>query len=609
MSTTAPIAIPATLRAARTSGRGWTAALPAVILCASVLCTPAWTQSESQNPPAPPAEEAPAASIPAVSILPTTFRVKYVAEGTVYLDAGHAAGLAPGMKLTIRRPSQTAVSTDAVETQAPTVVAELVVLTAAESSSVCEVQSPTGEIHPGDLAYLSQEDTEALAEQRALGRTREYPIVITFSEGDTLEEEAREEIPRPPLPEVNRARGRIGLDFSSTHAQGGTGSTYAGLVLRADITRIGGTYWNLSGYWRGKIESRSSTGQATLQDLINRTYHLSMTWDNPNSRFVAGFGRLYLPWASSLGTLDGGYFGRRLSKKATAGVFAGLAPDPTSWNYNVNRRMAGIFISAEGGSFDNFRYTTTAGLAISTLGWKIDRPLVFFENGLFYKKYLSIYHTLQADSPRGSALGAKLPAGISRSYLTIRIQAHPRLAFDVNHNYFRDVPTFDPALVPTGLVDKLLFQGISAGIRAEPVRHYFVYVNLGKSNVTGDTKPSWNQMYGFTVGQIWRTGVRADIRFSRFDSSFGRGTYRALSLSRNLGESMRFEVQAGRQNLISPFSKATGSRFLLTSVDTNLGAHYFFQGGLNLQRGGGVYDYNQWFFTLGYRFDSRNSHK
>ena len=109
--------------------------------------------------------------------------------------------------------------------------------------------------------------------------------------------------------------------------------------------------------------------------------------------------------------------------------------------------------------------------------------------------------------------------------------------------------------------------------------------------------------------QIWRTGVRADIRFSRFDSSFGRGTYRALSLSRNLGESMRFEVQAGRQNLISPFSKATGSRFLLTSVDTNLGAHYFFQGGLNLQRGGGVYDYNQWFFTLGYRFDSRNSHK
>ena len=40
-------------------------------------------------------------------------------------------------------------------------------------------------------------------------------------------------------------------------------------MLRADITRIGGTYWNLSGYWRGKIESRSSAGQATLQDLIN----------------------------------------------------------------------------------------------------------------------------------------------------------------------------------------------------------------------------------------------------------------------------------------------------------------------------------------------------
>jgi hypothetical protein len=534
--------------------------------------------------------------------------VKYVAEGTVYLDAGHAAGLTPGMKLTIKRPPPTAVSADAVETQAPTVIAQLVVLNAAESSAVCEVQSPAAEIHPGDLAYLSQEDTEAMAERRALGRSREYPIVVTFSEGDTLEEEARDEVPRPPLPEVNRARGRIGLDYSSTRGRGGAGSTYLGMVLRADITRISGTYWNLSGYWRGKIESHSSAGQATLQDLINRTYHLSLTWDNPNSHWMAGFGRLYLPWASSLGTIDGGYFGRRLSKRATAGFFAGDAPDPTTWNYNINRRMAGIFISAEGGSFDNFRYTTTAGMAVSTLGWKIDRPLVFFENGLFYKRYLSIYHTLQADSPRGTLQTPKLGAGISRSYLTIRLQPHPRLAFDVNHNYFRDVPTFDPNLLPTGLVDKLLFQGISAGVRAEPVRHYFFYVNLGRSNLSGDAKPSWNQMYGFTVGQIWHTGVRADLRFSRFDSSFGRGTYRALSLSRNLGESVHFEVQAGRQNLISPLNKPTSSRFLLTSVDTNLGSHYFIQGGLNLQRGG-QFDYNQWFITLGYRFDSRTNHK
>ena len=33
----------------------------------------------------------------------TPFRVKYVAEGAVYLDGGRNAGLSEGMKLTVRR--------------------------------------------------------------------------------------------------------------------------------------------------------------------------------------------------------------------------------------------------------------------------------------------------------------------------------------------------------------------------------------------------------------------------------------------------------------------------------------------------------------------------
>src|SRR5262249_42605684 len=147
---------------------------------------------------------------------------------------------------------------------------------------------------------------------------------------------------------------------TSSHGTSAMTSTDLGLVLRTDITRINGTYWNVSGYWRGRLSSRSTNAQPTLQDLINRTYHLSMTYDNPNSAWVAGFGPLYLPWASSLDTIDGGYFGRKLSPGATAGVFAGSTPDPTSWNYNPDRRMAGAFVNFEGGSFDTFHYTSTS---------------------------------------------------------------------------------------------------------------------------------------------------------------------------------------------------------------------------------------------------------
>jgi hypothetical protein len=54
---------------------------------------------------------------------------------------------------------------------------------------------------------------------------------------------------------VNRARGRIGLDSMETisHGTSNTASSDVGIAFRGDITRIGGTYWNLSGYWRGRL--------------------------------------------------------------------------------------------------------------------------------------------------------------------------------------------------------------------------------------------------------------------------------------------------------------------------------------------------------------------
>src|SRR5206468_10810345 len=105
---------------------------------------------------------------------------------------------------------------------------------------------------------------------------------------------------------------RIGLDYGLISSGSGTTSQsrQIGVVFRADMTRIGGTYWNLSGYWRGRLTNSTADQQQSIQDLINRTYHLSLAYENPNSHWVAGFGRLFVPWASSLETLDGGYIGR-----------------------------------------------------------------------------------------------------------------------------------------------------------------------------------------------------------------------------------------------------------------------------------------------------------
>jgi AMIN domain-containing protein len=551
----------------------------------------------------------------------TEFQVKYVDQDAAYLDGGRSSGLTVGMKLTVKNKKRLA-GTNA-KASLDENVAELVVVGLAETSAVTEIHTPKRDVVPGDLAYLSSEDLQALVQQHASGTTRQYPAVITFSEGgDALDEEAHAFVPQPPLPSVNRASGRIGFDYSGTKSLDSSqaASSSFGAVLRADLTRIGGTYWNFRGYWRGRLSSTSSASSPqTLQDLINRTYHLALTYENPTSRWVLGAGRLYLPWATSLETLDGGYFGIRAGHGVTTGIFGGSTPDPTSWNYNPNRHLGGGFLSAEGGSYDGVRYSSTAGFGKSfetvsystttstgttTATYQNNRPFAFFENSVSYKRIFSIFSALQGDQPSANPAAASPGAGISRSFLTVRLQPFSRIEFSANHTYFRDVPTFDPQLVGTGLLDKYLFQGFSGGVRIEVIKNIVVYTDLGRSSRTSDAKSSLNEMYGLTFLRIPKAGIRADVHYSRFISSFGSGAYRAFSISRNLGESFHMEVLGGDQTFTSSLAGNQNAKFLTTNMDTSLGALFFLQGGFTVYRGQ-LQNYNQWNLTLGYRFDNK----
>jgi hypothetical protein len=537
--------------------------------------------------------------------LHTVFRVKYVAEGVAYLDGGRTQGLTEGMKLEVEDKNVPARQGDSVHKSDPRIVAELEVTAVADTSAVTDIHAPKRPVKVGDLAYLSSGDAESLVQQRALSATRQYPAVISFTEGDTLDEEVRADVPRPPMPSVNRARGRLGFDTIETFSHGTSSvtSTDVGVVFRGDITRIGGTYWNLSGYWRGQLTKESVAAQQTLQETLNRTYHLNMTYDNPNSSLVAGFGRLYLPWAPSLDTIDGGYFGDRLSKGTVLGIFGGSTPDPSSWDYRPDRAIGGAFINFEGGEYNGLHYSATTGAGMSFLKWTPDDPFVFVEDSISYKRDIAIYESAQFDRPKGNTQTPSPGPGLGRNFFTLRVNPHPRLELDANYNYFRQIPTFDPTLIGTGLLDKYLFQGFSVGARLEIFNQLWISTTQGRSSGSGDAKSSRNQMYGITYNRMPWLGVRADLRYSRFGSGFGTGSYDALSLSRQVNDRLRLEVLLGQQVFASPITANTHSRFLTGTIETTLGPHYYLQSNFTTNRGDLSYD--QLMFSMGYRFDSK----
>ena len=578
----------------------------AIIIVAGLLfvCLPLVLRAQAPAGPNP----------PQVSTKPTVFRVKYVGDNTVYIEAGRNADLQEGMKLSVVEAPPDGVIADGLQYRGYPHVAELVVSSVSDSSAVCDVVSSVGELKVGQAAFLTPDSVQNRRQSEQAADEDKYPITMTFTSGDPLDEEVREvkEAQQTNAGPVQRLRGRIGIDYGTTIESGGLTTKQTGLVIDADMRNLGGTYWNFIGSWRGNFGSSSTTTAGaptqTLTDLVNRTYRIGFTYQNPYNGITMGVGRLFLPWAPSLSTIDGSYFGKKIAQKLTFGFFGGSTPDPSSWSYNPNQHIAGTFLNYEKGSFDHFRFFSTAGVALTSIDWKVARQFAFFENTWSWKQYISFYNSLQADAARTSPLvnGGSNPNCVSQSYSTLHFQPIKLIGFGINDNYFRSLPTYDPRLLGTGLLDQYLFQGVSGDVRLALPMRLGLFASLGKSNSTTDKKASWNQAYGITLGGIRHTGIFVDAHYSKFDSSFGSGKYTSLSLGKNISDTLHLQVYGGHQVFNTPLSNNTNSNFVNGVVDWNVGARYFFEGNFGYYKGSTL-NYKQWTTVFGYRLGGGGS--
>jgi hypothetical protein len=544
-----------------------------------------------------PRAQAQASSQAPAPVRRTVFSVRYVARGAVYIDAGSGEGILPGMIVEISRvePGAAAVDRKAVATAVVTAVAT--------TSSVCEIHSKVLDPAKGDEARLS--DADELSRVRAdvnQGR-RHYLQVLEFTGGDPLEDEIREYVPRPPLKEVNRLRGRIAFERTAIfdHDSAGASNSENGAVIRIDWSRIGGSYWTLTGYWRGSITASQSASQATLIDLMNRTYQIGLFYANPKSSWRFGAGRLILPWASGLGAIDGGYAARKVSHRVTAGIFAGSNPDPTQWNYAPNRQTAGAFVNVETGNYDGVHWSGTAGIAFSRVNWRPERQYLFIENNYSIGRAFSIFQSGQADYLDPKLMNGATGVRLSQSSITVRFTPRKYISFDLSDNYFRGVPTFDTRLIGTGLLDQYLFTGISGGVRLEPAGNLVVTVTAGNSRSSGDASHAVNQAYAIGWKRLPVLDLRLDLRYSSFSSSFGSGSYQSASLTRELSDNLRLQFQAGVQNTQSVYVTQGRAKFFNSMIDWQIGRHYFLLGGWLSYRGLSQ-NYDQVSISLGYRF-------
>lgn len=181
------------------------------------------------------------------------FRVKYVSEGAIYLDGGSNFGLQEGTLLHIVHADPDGGTTESVRFQGQEPLADVRIFSVADSSAAAEIIKSREDLTVGDIAYLDVQSIHAREDKINAAESENYPVVVTFSYGDPLDEEIRAATVSEKVgaPIENQIRGRIGLDFGYLAEPGGVSSRQTGLLIDADISRIGGTHWNFKGYWRG----------------------------------------------------------------------------------------------------------------------------------------------------------------------------------------------------------------------------------------------------------------------------------------------------------------------------------------------------------------------
>jgi hypothetical protein len=110
-------------------------------------------------------------------------------------------------------------------------------------------------------------------------------------------------------------------------------------------------------------------------------------------------------------------------------------------------------------------------------------------------------------------------------------------------------------------------------------------------------------VFGLTFNRVPVLHIRASANYAKFDSSFGSGSYEAITFSRQMSENFRLELLAGQQDFSSSVTSANRSRFLTTTWETTFGPHYYLQGNFTINRG--QMNYEQYLFSIGYRFDNK----
>lgn len=455
--------------------------------------------------------------------------VKYVSAENVYLNGGSADGLKVGDKLQLKK--------------AGGCTTELEIVYVSEHSASCTFAVDSCGIAVGDFAYFAGSNIP----QSATSTDSSVQIQVV---PDTVP------TPQPRHPLVTSRKlppkfsGSLAVGYYSWNDQSASNLDFQQSTARLNFKarRLFGREVTLNFRGRGRYDQRDRSYSSLVdrQAWENRMWELSLSYDEPQSRFTGAVGRILPRRVASAGYLDGALVESRLSEKTRVGLLAGAAPQ---WAYDpdvLSIQKAGAYVSyIAGAPATTYIEQTIAGIGEYHSG-DVSRELISLQGRINHANQWGIFHTTDIDINRRwrkekAGQSISLTSVYFNGWYRLSNSARLNLAYDNRTNYW----TFDTRSTIDSLFDDHLRQGVRSQLDLSLPQNIQSSLSFGLRNREGDPDPTYSYSVNLSKSSLWSAASRISGQYAAFDGPSEHGYNYSARVSDYLKMKLLFSLGLG----------------------------------------------------------------
>jgi len=502
----------------------------------------------------------PVAGVHAVDAEEVHSGVKYLSSSMIYLTSGREQGVEIGNNGEVRRGGA--------------VISRFEVVYVADNSCSARPDSSGGAIVVGDEAIIF---------------IVHHPAVDSVTKAEPVELMPVES--QPPRPVQHRKQERINRLSGYVAVQGAAQddlSSYnydyqePSLIVRSRIENIHNTHLTATVRLHARRTFRNQQGITTSWE--NRLYELSLVYENEESPWYAGFGRLIPVKVSNAGYLDGLLWEYDVTKRLIVGGFAGAEPDYATSRIQTDQRKAGLYAYYQAGDYQTRYVSGTVALVGRYTGSQISSETVYQQADASWggKWWLSQSAELQINRGwRQKVTGKSLELGNFQSM----IRYSPVAWWDISVGYdnFTATRTFDTKDTPDSLFDAHIRQGAHLGVNFNLLSNCRLYADGSLRSEEGGYAKSGS--FGAGCYNVLKSGVGVSASVNMFSNQYSQGWQPYVTVSRIFFDDLSVNLQGGLSSHSIAGGNSMSDNWGRISGDYNLPWNSYIGGAFEVYRG------------------------